>query len=216
MATLIRRNLIAAATLTLIGSPTLACYSGLALIPTADMIGDRQYSAELQLDGSVSGPTSETRVINTQFGFGDRLEAGLDFDVSDDTNTQVFVNAKYLLGTDTSRGLSFAAGVFSMEPSVKSSPYLVATKELGALRLHIGGLRSESSNYWFTGVDRVVSSRLTLMGDYTNGNGNYSSLGFNYQLDERVGLMLGAQFPNGSGGTLYTMHCVICGKTHRW
>jgi hypothetical protein len=102
-----------------------------------------------------------------------------------------------------------------MEPSVTSSPYLVATKTLGPVRLHLGGLRSDSSNYWFTGIDRAVGNRLTLMGDYTSGNANYSSLGFNYQLDERLGLMLGAQFPNGSGDTLYTMHFVVCGTSHR-
>jgi hypothetical protein len=210
----IRHYGILVTALTVFGTPALACYSGLTIIPTADVMGSGQYSMELQLDGTVSGPSSETRVINTQFGLSDRLEAGLDFDVSDDTDTQALVNTKYLLGASADKGLSFAGGVFSMEPSVKSSPYLVASKELGFLRLHLGGLRSESSNYWFTGVDHAIGNRMVLMADYTSGNANYSSLGFNYQLDESLGLMLGAQFPNSPGDTIYTMHFVLCGSAH--
>jgi len=209
------RHIAAVIVLAIMAAPAFGCYSGLTIIPTTDMVGKGQYSMEMQIDGTIDDATSDTRVINTQFGLSDRFEAGVDFDVSIDSKTRTLLNAKYLLRPQKSDGLSLAAGVSNLEPSVKSNPFLVATKEFSKFRLHFGGLRSEGSNYWFTGLDKTFNDKFMLMCDYTNGDDNYSSVGFNYQFTDRYALMFGAQFPNSSDGdSLYTMHFVICGSAY--
>lgn len=196
-------------------SRCLATYGALVLIPTADVVGDGNYSIEFQLDGSLPDKTSETRFFNSQFGFGDRLEAGVDFDFSKGAESKVLLNAKYVFGVVGDQDLLLAAGVHSIEPNSKSVAYLVASKNLGDLRLHLGGHRRNGGNHWLAGFDWAVGERWTVMADYTSGSEDYSSAGFNYQFDERFGIMAGTLFPNASGDTLYTVHFVYGGSCAR-
>jgi len=198
------------AALWLAAAPALACYTGLTLIPTAETVGADRYGVELQFDGAFPARSSDTRIVNTQLGFGERLEAGVDYDLSEGAPTRVLLNAKYLLATGGERTPAVAVGICDVGRRLKATPYAVATQELRGLRGHLGIARIESSGRWFVGADGAVSERVTLMADYTAGQDNWWSLGANYQFDHTLGVLAGAQFPNsGDDAPMFTVHVVF-------
>ncbi|MCE5199889.1 MAG: hypothetical protein ABFD54_04015 [Armatimonadota bacterium] len=190
--------------------PAMACYSGLLIIPTAETVDTNYLSVEYQNDGIVSGFTPDTHLINTELGLTSRFETGIDFDVSKDADQLALFNAKYLFSVDTRRDITLAAGTFNLTPNIKSTQYLVGMKDFHSFRLHLGGMHIVGSNEWFTGIDSPINERIMLMADYTSGSDNYSSAGFNYQFNDRFGVLAGSLFPNSGGDCLYTIHLVYC------
>ena len=196
-----------------LAAPCLACYSGLVVIPTADMVEPGKYAIEPQLDGSLAGPSVDTRILNSQFGLSPCLEAGVDFDLSDDADPRILGNFKYLAAPGSKRAPAIALGVCNMGSHIRNNPYVVATHELGSLRGHLGVMRIGGDNRWFAGAERALSDRLTLMADYTSGEENFSSVGFNYQFKDEFGVMAGALFPNsGDEDTGFSLHLVFTGS----
>ena len=61
--------------------PGFACCSGLLIIPTADTVGANQYDVEVQIDGDKQKYKADTYLLNTEFGFGNRVEVGADVDL---------------------------------------------------------------------------------------------------------------------------------------
>lgn len=196
-----------------LAAPCPACYSGLIIIPTADMVEPGKYAIEPQLDGSLAESSIDTRILNSQFGLSPRLEAGVDFDLSDDADPRVLGNLKYLAAPGSKRAAAIALGVCNMGSHIRSNPYVVATHELGSLRGHFGVMRIEGNNRWFAGMDRAVTDRLTLMADYTSGEENLASVGFNYQFKDEFGVMAGVLFPNsGDEDAGFSLHLVFTGS----
>ena len=68
---------------------------------------------------------------------------------------------------------------------------------------------------FFIGIDRDINDKLNLMADYTSGDDNYSSIGANYQITDKFGVLAGVQLPNGGGETLYTLHFCFSGELVR-
>lgn len=197
----------------LAAAPAFATYSGLLIIPTAETVGADQYSIEVQMDGDVSEATADGWLLNTQFGFGERFEAGLDFDLSShvDEGARLLLNWKYLPLVDNRRRFCVAIGVFNTHPQHRSTPYLVTTWDASLLRVHGGLQRCDGTAHWLVGADRAFD-RLTLMADYTEGSENFASAGFNYQFSDVIGLMAGLLFPNDGSKTGFTIHLVIGGS----
>ena len=191
--------------------PAYACYSGLAIIPTAETVGEGYYGIEPQLDGPLDSLSAETRLLNTEVGIGPRFEGGVDLDLSEDAPTRLLLNAKWLLAEGGERGPAVALGVCNVGRHLVSSPYAVATQELGAgLRGHAGVIGIEGDHHWFAGLDKALESGLLLMADYTEGAGNYSSLGAGLELGGPWSAMAALQFPNTQGDeTLFTVHLVF-------
>ena len=189
--------------------PVYACYSGLVIIPTADTIGKGQCGVELQMDVVMSTTKADTQLINTEFGIGDRMELGVDFDESEGAEATKMINAKLVLANIYSAKTSIAAGVCNLANEIKSNPFLVATKDCNEFRVHFGGIHIDGKQRWFAGVDHALNDRLIFMADYTNGLDNYSSLGFGYQISSSKSILAGVVFPNGSGDSLFTMHFVM-------
>ena len=192
-------------------APAGACYSGLVMIPTAETVGDGQYGLEPQVDGPIHPLRAATRLVNVELGVSSRLEVGVDFDVSRDASTRAFMNAKYVLaGCAKTRGAA-AIGICNAGRGLRAGPYLAMMRNCRGCRGHAGVIGVEGACRWFVGLDRPVGAKLTLMADYTRGNENFSSVGVSYQFRDNVGLLLGAQFPNTGGQTLFTAHVVING-----
>ena len=189
-----------------------ATYSGLVLIPTADMVPAGEYAVELQLDGTLAEDKVDTRLFNTQFGFTPRLEVGLDFDLSKDIDSRILTNAKYIISPGGENRPSVALGTFNLAPNFKHTPYIVATQDFKSMRGHLGIMRTDSKNRLFVGADYQVNNKITLMADYTAGAENSSSAGINYQLSDRFGILSGVQFPNAGGDTLFTLHFTLSGE----
>lgn len=196
----------------LLAAPVSAGYSGLTLIPTADMVPRGEYTLELQIDGTIPATGVDIWLVNTQFGLSDRMEAGLDLDLSEEAETRALLNAKYLLHDGRGRGPSLAVGTANVGTSLRASPYLVMTQHFGPARCHVGGIRTESSNHWFVGVDRALTDRLTVLAEHISGEENFSSGAVSYQFSDRFGVHAAVQVPNSSDAdVLYTVHFVLSG-----
>ncbi|HOS42641.1 MAG TPA: hypothetical protein PK794_03035, partial [Armatimonadota bacterium] len=191
--------------------PGLACYSGLTVIPTADTVGAGQYGIELQADGPTSPFESDTHILNTEIGLGDRVEVGVDFDLSKGADPRVLFNGKYVFATGGDGALALAAGVQNIGNGLTAVPYLVGTRDFTACRGHLGVQRAEGNTRPFVGIDAPLGARWTLMADYTAGDENSASAGVNYQFTDRVGLLGGLIFPNDGSGTGFTVHLVFNG-----
>ena len=196
----------------LCGVPAFGCYSGLTIIPTADIIGENQYSLDYQIDGEFPVRDEDTRILNTEIGVGQNAEIGLDFDLSHDAETSVLANIKYLITAGNEQRPALAVGVCNLGRNLRSSQYLVATQDFKLLRGHLGAIRVDGDNHWFLGVDRSVTERLILMADYTCCGENFSSVGAGYQFNHHFGIMIGAQFPNNDDDEVrFTLHMILNG-----
>jgi hypothetical protein len=188
------------------GGIAQACYSGLVLIPTAETVGADQFSLDLQVDGSFPRQATDTYIINTEFGFGPRFEAGVDFDLSEEAESRTFFNAKYLLTEDREKAPALALGITNVAEGVQAVPYLVMSHDFQSLRGHLGVGRFEDKNRWFAGMDRGIAENLTFMADYTSGAENASSVGLNYEFNDCWSVCLGAMFPNEGGESGFSFH----------
>jgi len=204
---------VVTALLAFAAAPCPACYSGLVVIPTADMVEPGKYAIEPQFDGSLAESSVDTRILNSQFGLSPCLEAGVDFDLSDDADPRVLGNFKYLAAAGSKRAPAIALGLCNAGSNIRSNPYVVATHELGSLRGQLGVTRIEGNSRWFAGLDRALTDRLTLMADYTSGEENLASVGFNYQFKDEFGVMAGVLFPNsGNEDAGFSLHLVFMGS----
>lgn len=190
-----------------------ACYTGLTVIPTADVVAPEGYGMEIQCDGSFAKADSDTRVLNTEFGLMQRFEGGADIDLHERSSSRAVLNAKYVLVPARKSNAAVAVGICNVGQNVRSSPYVVATLGFAAFRAHLGTVEIAGNRRWFVGADRAVSRKLTLVADYTSGPENFASAGFSYQFDPRFGLMVGAEIPNAGGNDpRFTIHFVMSGS----
>ncbi len=189
--------------------PANACYSGLVIIPTADLVDNGCYSAELQFDGEFSNSDNNIRILNTELGIAPGFEAGLDYDFSDDAETRLMLNGKY--AHQISETTSAALGIFNVGRKAKSVPYLAVSIDHMDFRSHWGVMKSDNKARLFAGIDKQVNEQVTLMADHTIGNENATSAGINYQINDEFGIMAGVIFPNSGGNTQYSIHFVYGG-----
>lgn len=203
---------IAATLLTASALPGFACYSGLALIPTADTVGAKQYGIELQTDGSLTHPVADTFILNTQYGITDNVEAGIDYDFSKGSDSRLLFNGKYVFLKNEDKKLALAAGICNLGKHTESNPYLAGTKDFDYLRGHAGVIKTGGKLCGFIGADKDLSDKINLMADYTAGDDNNSSIGCNCQLNDSTALLGGLQFPNNGGDVTFTLHLCFSGS----
>ncbi len=181
-------------------APGFAAYSGLMLIPTADVLGPGQVCVDYYFDGGFPvGSGVGCALFDTQYGIGNRMEVGLDFDLTKDADTIPLFNAKVMLRPiDT--GLGAALGVHTIGEHIRSTTYLITTKPVTEnLRLHAGAQRTpEDETQGIAGLDYYCEGRLGFFAEYTSGDGNSSMLSAYYQLTGRWGVALGWGIPNDS------------------
>ena len=194
-------------------APVFASFTGLLIIPTAETVGADQYSLQVDANGQVRRSAFNGWLLNSQFGFGDRLEAGADYDLSSDAGqgARFLLNWKYLTLVDNRHRLYAAIGHFNAHPQHSPTPYLVISWDPGAVRLHSGLQRGDGHVEWLVGIDRSFD-RLTLMADYTQGAGNSASAGFGYRLSDAVDLSAGLLFPNDGSGMGFTIQLSVRGN----
>lgn len=188
--------------------PAHAVYSGLFIIPTADVMTRGQMSFELQLDGGWRLRTADTRIINTQFGLGGRFEAGADLYMHETPATPVF-NFKYSVPTGKSAPVQVAAGLINYGERRQGTGFVAATRDLKRVRLHAGLLRTPGINQAFMGTDFRIRPNLLGMADYVTGPTGLMSMGVGYTVDKTKSVLLGAMFGNRGGEARYTCHFVF-------
>ncbi len=192
-------------------TPVHACFSGLDFIPTTDLVSRGDYSLNLQVEGPASLLRADTRFLNTQFGLTDRWEAGVDFDLDSGADSEVFLNAKYLLSKSRDEKDAVAVGITNVAHLEKTSPYLVYTHAFQGFRGHLGDMVISGSHHPFVGADTPVNPRVKLMAECTQGANNFAIASVDYTLTSRMDILLGAKFPNAGGAMQYSLIFTVCG-----
>lgn len=200
------------------GLRAMGAPSGLALMPTADFVPDRELVAEAQVDGSLESGTGDTRFLNLQLGLTSRFEFGLDYDASDDTAEPWLGNAKVLAYRSGEGNALLALGFRNLGDEEKPEGYVVSTWTRGLLRGHAGLTYSEEreadailgSDYeWAPGWWGYV--------EWTSGKENAGAGGVNIPLPGPFDLMTGIVVPNSSADEVgYTVHLVYSAPWPGW
>jgi len=196
----------------LCAGPACAAFSGLTLIPTAEVMGPGQVCVDYQVDGPFpvgSGP--EMVLLNTQYGVGSRAEVGIDFDLSEEAPAGAVFNGKLAL-RPVETGLGLAVGSFNAGERLAPTTYGVATLDLGRLRCHLGVQDSPEETGVLSGLDISVSEKLQLWAEHISGDEGASAFSLAYQLHPRWGISLAWQDPNDEGAdNSYSIHagCVL-------
>ncbi len=191
-----------------------AAYSGLVIIPTADIMPAGEYAVVAQADGALPGHDHlDTCLLYATAGVTDWLEIGADYDFSDDVETRGYLDAKLLLPTAEEDGAPhIAVGVFNIARDTDASPYIVVTRDFPLLRAHAGAMLLDSSPQAFFGIDTILCDRCAVMADYTTGVDNFATVGVYTDLTDRLNLLVGALFPNAGGETRFTVQLGCCGS----
>jgi len=194
--------------------PAVAGFSGLTMIPTADVLASGELSVSLSGTSAPSGE-NESFFLNTQYGFSDRFEAGIDIDISKDADPRLYANAKYLLQGETDRWPALAVGFWGLAEDTDISLYLVGTRSFDALRAHAGLWHTDGQLDFMLGLDYAATDQITLLVDYISGDGNFASAGIDYQFTDNFGILGSALFPNAGGAVRYTIY-LYGGGLIRW
>ena len=172
------------------------CLTTLIVIPTAETIGAGKYRAAAQAEGAEFGLGDSTWALKTKFGLGERVEAGVNFDLGSDADTMLLWKAKYVFPVQKDNRTAAGVGLDSLGKHSKFAPYAVVTHDLRIAHVHLGLVRAESAIRFFVGADGKVGERWHAMADYTNGTGNFASVGAEYDLDDHWRLRAGVLIPN--------------------
>ena len=198
-----------------LGSSSRASYSGLVLIPTADVSGAYTWVLDLHWTAYSNAFSTDELLLNTEFGIGERFEIGIDMNLSRDVSDgRLLLNAKYVLLQSERHQFALAAGIQNMNEGFTPYPFLVATKDWSLFRTHFGVQRESETKRtnWFVGLDRTFDEKWQVMADYTSGEENYASAGLAWS-GKRWQFMLGAQWPNAGGPAIAVFHVVLSGQS---
>jgi hypothetical protein len=197
--------------------PAWACYSGLVIIPTTDVAGAYTWTIDVQWQGLSHALKTDQLILNTEIGIGDRFEAGIDVDASsNEVDRRALFNAKCVLLKNDRLRFAVAGGVQNVTSTFTPHPYLVASKEWRALRVHFGVQREAEGkgNHAFFGVDRCFGEHWQVMADHTAGPENYSSAGIGWSAGPWQ-IVLGGQWPNEGGKPIVVLHVVLKGTLNK-
>lgn len=179
----------------------LASPSGLNNIPTADVV---PLNVEvLQLYSGFGEGRAPSHVLGAKVGVAPGLEMGADFEVLPDQGPATF-QAKYRIGLGSGLALALGAADVSGEEEIagKWMPYAVASKDLGAFRLHLGYSGQSDNKGVFVGADAPVGGGVTLRSDWlenNGGDGSLASLGSMWELTPTWVIEGWGSFPSAAG-----------------
>lgn len=199
------------ASLILICKPAGACFNGLIIIPTADIVQRGGFSVEMQVDGTLKNYRTDTTLFNSQFGISNNLEAGIDYDASSGATSRFLLNAKYMFARTKDSSWRAAIGTCGAAEHSHHSPYFVVTRDCKSFRLHMGEMLVEKNLRGFVGFDHSFNDKLAIYADYSAGSDHYSSVGLNYQMTKNFSVLSGIMFPNTGSGARYSVHFVFTG-----
>jgi len=195
--------------------PASALFTGLVQIPTARVLDPNTYNVQFEFDGPLSETAVDTNLLETQFSLNPRLEAGIDLDMNGTSKSRFLGNLKYVICTAEQGRCALALGGFTLTSQLDDVPYVIATRDFGGFTLHVGGAElDEAHPWWLLGADSGISNKVVWMADYISGEGNYSSVGVQYNFSNRFNVQWAVLFPNSSGfGTRFSLQITIIGPS---
>ncbi|GEM_PF-1899886 len=171
--------------------------SKLLRIPTIDIVCDGSYYLDFGVDGKINDLKNSYKYVCGEFGYNDRFEAGADIDLDDLSRS--LINAKYLAFSDKDRKGGVALGVYDITSDRVATPYIVTAYTISDYRVHLGAMRQDRKNRFFTGIEGSFGDKFILKADHIEGEGNVTAVGLGYNINDRTGLTLGHIFSNTGG-----------------
>lgn len=181
--------------------------TGLLIIPTADTVGDGNYTGEYQKDKVISGATSDDTRLNNEYGIGDQIEAGVDYSMQGPDAYSALYNFKYTVAQSKKRAFRAAIGLMEITSREKPTVFAVISMNTSVGRLHFGSMSVEGIFCGVVGFERSIGN-IVLECDYTSGGENPASAGFVYQLNPTFGIEAGMTFGSRDVEKGFTVHLV--------
>ncbi len=178
-------------------SPVWAGPTGLTVIPTADVLEPATASLEFEAEGRhVPFGGDCDRFMLLQIGLPQSLELGIDGCVT--SSEGPWLNAKWVMMSETPRFPSVAVGLQSVGKDTTAEPYLALSRDVGRVRLHTGAIRLEHHNSWIFGVESSLGPGLAVCGDYVSGTAGTTSLGLSWEISDTIAVAAARIFANDS------------------
>lgn len=166
--------------------PAYRGYTGLILVPTADVLGAGSWDAGLFWEDVSEGTIND---VVANFGVLPGLEVGLNrfkrdepLFPGDSTDTETFVNGKYAILPETTSRPGLAAGIIDLTDMSETTVYIVGSKsltspwgtyngEIIAPRLHVGFGGGYLSGL-FAGASAYLGNRMQVIGEWDSRHVN--------------------------------------------
>ena len=162
-------------------------------IPTAESLEKKKVTVNLEEDTGSRLRSPETlRLTSVRAGLTDRLTVGFDARLSDAFVVQPAFSLRL-----TRKDAPLAIKIGYENVGVRSfgqQPYIIgshAWKNWKKTHLHLGLTHDQGRNYGMFGIEREVSSGLTLQADYISGSGDFLTVGVAKELGKNLTLTLG-------------------------
>ncbi len=160
--------------------PSFRGYTGLMVVPSADALGKGDWNAGFFYEDVASGTIND---VVANYGIAQGLELGIDrFRLSDDTDNQTLVNAKYRFVPENMNHPAIAVGIADITNDIDTTVYAVASKSLGCQfrvwegetlspRIHVGFGGGRLSGL-FAGASGFIGNRIELLAEWDSQNVN--------------------------------------------
>jgi len=171
--------------------------TGLTVIPTADVLAPATGSLEFEAVGrQVAFGGDCDRAVLFEIGLSQGIEAGIDTSIS--SSEGPWLNAKWLVRDETALLPAVAVGLQNVGEDVVAEPYLVLAKDVGKVRVHIGGVRTGHRIYGMLGAEVPAGPQLTACADYVSGHAGTASVGLSWEISDTVSVAAARIFANDS------------------
>jgi hypothetical protein len=156
-------------------APSLAGYTGLLLVPTADALDREEYNAAFFTLNLEEG--ADESIFAANLGVSEGVEVGFARIRPEDEASETILNAKYRFRSEDGARPALAVGVTDATDEMDTSVYVVASRSISKLlqlrddesagaRLHVGLGGGGQLDGLFAGLSGKLGDRLTLMAEY--------------------------------------------------
>ncbi len=188
----LRQTFLCSALLLLCGQISRAAPNGLTQIPLAKVFGDGVAAFSLER----AAQSSQVTVFTTQYGIGNQIELGADYQSAPSSQQTLLGNIKALIVHSPARLPDVAVGVQNIAVGYKAVPYLVATTQPRATGFSLGVIRPAASYEVMGGISYNLTPRFEIVTDAIGGHADYATLGFIDSLSPTLTLNVAYARPN--------------------
>lgn len=163
-------------------APSFQGYTGLLLIPSADVLQMSHWNAAAFTTELTDGED----ILGAAAGLPGNLEVGLLRVDPEGGSAETLLHAKYRIQPLLVGGAAVSVGVFDVTDEIDSNVYAVFSKQLGPSaiistqrlldpRLHLGLGSGGRLDGLFAGVSAVAANKITVMAEYDSDNVNFGA-----------------------------------------
>jgi len=173
-------GLLAASVAPGMAAPAFPGFTGLLLIPTADVLTQGDWNAAIFAINLEEGADANNYCAN--LGVASTLEVGFVRVKPEDDSGDTLLSAKYQFLAETAASPAVAVGIYDLTDEVDATVYVVASKAFGQCyqthfgeitspRFHVGVGGGQLSSF-FGGASAALGDRLLLMVEYDSDDIN--------------------------------------------